>query len=239
MLDYYSLPSKRYDEKKETANYFKLVYLWLSLGLLCTAVISYYASQSHKLMQFIFFKRIGNIPYNFYGLIIIEVIVAIIISTKLLDIPLFFGYILYFLYCSLIGLVISSIFLVFDISTIYQTFAITSITFFVMSIYGFVTKNDLSNIGSTLFCGLLAIIFGSLLNMVLKSQFVDWIITYIGIIVFTIFIAYDTQKIKKLNELGNDGTDENTKEAILGAFTLYLDFINLFLKLLKARGSKK
>ena len=190
-------------------------------------------------MQFIFYQRIGNFQYNFWGLAIFEVIIAIIISTKLLDLPLLFGYVLYFLYCILIGLLISVIFLVFDIKTIYETFGITSLTFLVMSIYGFITKRDLSSIGSTLFCGLLAIIFGSIFNLLFRNPLVDWIITYVGIVVFTILIAYDTQKIKKLNELGNDGTDENTKEAILGAFTLYLDFINLFLRLLKARGSKK
>src|SRR5206468_3896607 len=112
--------------------------------------------------------------------------------------------------------------------SIATTFFITAGLFGAMSAYGYVTKTDLTSMGSFMMMGLLGIILASVVNMWARSLAVEWAVSYLGILIFTGLTAYDTQKIKALNIVGNAGTDEDTKEAISGALILYLDFINLF-----------
>jgi FtsH-binding integral membrane protein len=116
---------------------------------------------------------------------------------------------------------------------------VTAGTFAAMSVYGYTTKKDLTSWGSFLFMGLIGIIIASLVNMFLQNEAMHWIITYAGVLIFVGLTAYDTQKIKNMNILGNEGTDEDTKEAVIGALTLYLDFINLFLMLLRIMGDRR
>ena len=108
-----------------------------------------------------------------------------------------------------------------------------------MSFYGYTTKRDLTAMGSFLFMGLIGIIIASLVNFFLQSTMVYWLVTYAGVLIFVGLTAYDTQKIKEMNILGNEGTEEDTKEAVRGALTLYLDFINLFLMLLRVMGQRR
>jgi FtsH-binding integral membrane protein len=116
---------------------------------------------------------------------------------------------------------------------------VTSGTFGVMSVYGYTTKRDLTSMGNLLGMGLVGLIIASVVNIFLNSSVLYWITTYIGIFIFVGLIAYDTQKIKEMNVIGNEGTDEDKKEAIMGALTLYLDFINLFLYMLRLFGNRK
>jgi FtsH-binding integral membrane protein len=146
---------------------------------------------------------------------------------------------IFILYSILNGFTLSIIFLVYTTDSIASTFFITAGTFAVMSIYGYFTKSDLTKLGNLLFMGLIGLIFASVFNMYCQNETLYWIETYAGILIFTGLIAYDTQKIKKLNIIGNEGTDEDKKEAIIGALTLYLDFINLFLRLLRIFGRRK
>jgi FtsH-binding integral membrane protein len=108
-----------------------------------------------------------------------------------------------------------------------------------MSAYGYFTKRDLTTIGNLLLMALLGLIIASVVNLFYFNDMLDWIITYAGVVIFVGLTAYDTQKIKEGNIIGNAGTDEDKKEAIMGALTLYLDFINLFLKLLRIFGKRK
>jgi len=108
-----------------------------------------------------------------------------------------------------------------------------------MSFYGYTTKKDLTSWGSFLFMGLIGIIIASIVNMFLNNETMYWVISYAGVLIFVGLTAYDTQKIKEMNILGNEGTEEDTKEAIRGALTLYLDFINLFLMLLRIMGDRR
>ena len=124
-------------------------------------------------------------------------------------------------------------------SSITSTFLVTAGTFAAMSFYGYTTKKDLTSWGSFFFMGLIGIIIASVVNMFLQSSAMYWVITYAGVLIFIGLTAYDTQKIKEMNILGNEGTDEDTKEAIRGALSLYLDFINLFLMLLRIMGSRR
>jgi FtsH-binding integral membrane protein len=104
---------------------------------------------------------------------------------------------------------------------------------------GYTTKTDLTRLGSLLFMAVIGIIIASVVNMFLGSSQLDYIISFVGVLVFTGLVAYDTQKIKEMNIIGNEGTDEDRKEAIMGALTLYLDFINLFIFLLRLFGDRK
>jgi FtsH-binding integral membrane protein len=124
-------------------------------------------------------------------------------------------------------------------SSIASTFLVTAGTFAGMSFYGYTTKKDLTSWGSFLFMGLIGIIIASVVNIFLQSSAMYWVITYAGVLIFVGLTAYDTQKIKEMNILGNEGTEEDTKEAIRGALTLYLDFINLFLMLLRIMGTRR
>ena len=108
-----------------------------------------------------------------------------------------------------------------------------------MSAYGYVTKRDLTSVGNFMFMGLIGLILASIVNIFLGSEMIYWLTTYAGILIFVGLTAYDTQKIKQLNVIGNAGTDEDHKEAIHGALILYLDFINLFLYLLRILGRRR
>ena len=116
------------------------------------------------------------------------------------------------------------------------TFLITGGTFAAMSIYGYFTKQDLTRAGNLLIMALIGLIIASVVNIFFRNPIMYWIITYAGILIFVGLTAYDTQKIKQMNIIGNEGTEEDHKEAIMGALTLYLDFINLFLYLLRLFG---
>lgn len=139
-------------------------------------------------------------------------------------------------YAILNGLTLSLIFLIYTFSSIALTFFVTAGTFAVMSVYGYVTKTDLTKIGKIMMMLLVGIIIASIVNMFLKSPMIYWITTYIGVAVFVGLIAYDTQKIKNyFLELNGDESLKG-RMAIMGALTLYLDFINLFLFLLRLFG---
>jgi FtsH-binding integral membrane protein len=146
---------------------------------------------------------------------------------------------IFILYSGLTGLTFSFIFLAYTMSSIASTFMVTAGTFAAMSIYGYTTKKDLTSWGSFLFMGLIGIIIASVVNIFLGSETIYWLVTYAGVLIFVGLTAYDTQKIKEMNILGNEGTEEDTKEAISGALRLYLDFINLFLMLLRIMGDRR
>ncbi len=138
------------------------------------------------------------------------------------------------------GLLFGLVFLLYTVASILTTFFATAGTFMIMSAYGYVTKRDLTSIGSLCFMGLIGIILGSLLNVFfVQSTFMYWTITYIGIAVFIGLIAYDTQKIKNMARQGYFGESATRKIAIMGALSLYLDFVNLFLLLIRIFGRRR
>ena len=146
---------------------------------------------------------------------------------------------LFILYSALTGFTLSTLFFVYTASSIASTFFITSGTFAVVSAYGYVTKTDLTKMGNLLFMGLIGILIASLVNLFLQSEAVMWVVTYIGVVIFVGLIAYDTQRIKMMaNGIGEDG-DVMRKAAVIGALRLYLDFINLFLRLLRILGRRR
>ena len=145
---------------------------------------------------------------------------------------------LFLAYASLLGVSLSSIFIVYDIGSIAQVFFITSATFGAMSLWGYTTKRDLTGMGSFLMMGLIGLIIAMVVNIFLASSGLDWIISIVGVLIFTGLTAYDTQKIKEMYSANDDGTLAGRK-AIMGALALYLDFINLFLMLLRLMGNRE
>lgn len=218
----------------EQQRFITKVYGWMSFALIITGLVAMWTASTPELVNLIFGNKI-----LFFALIIIEFILVASLVSIVQKISAFTATIIFILYSVLNGVTLSAIFLVYTRESLATTFYITAGTFGVMSIYGYFTKTDLTKLGNLLIMALIGLIIASVINIFLNSEAIYWITTYVGVLIFVGLTAYDTQKIKKMNIIGNEGTDEDKKEAIMGALTLYLDFINLFLFLLRIFGKRK
>lgn len=215
--------------------YMAQVYGWMTCGLLLTAFVSWFAARTPAVMELVFANRI-----TFFGLIIAQLAVVFVLSGMVHRLSGALATALFMLYSALTGLTLASIFLVYTYSSIASTFFVTAGMFGAMSFYGYTTKRDLSRFGSLLFMALIGILLASLVNFWLKSPALMWAITYIGVVVFVGLTAYDTQKLKAMGETVDVNDKENLRRlSIMGALTLYLDFINLFLMLLRIFGNRR
>ncbi|CAM3500828.1 hypothetical protein BS639_12015 [Rouxiella silvae] len=215
--------------------YMAQVYGWMTCGLLLTAFVAWYASRSPQILGFIFSSQI-----TFFGLIILQLALVFVISGMVNRLSGTVATGLFMLYSALTGLTISSIFIVYTGSSIAATFLVAGGMFGAMSVFGYTTKRDLSRMGSLLFMALIGIVLASVVNIWLKSSALMWAVTYIGVVVFVGLTAYDTQKLKNMGEqLSVNDKDNFRKYSIVGALTLYLDFINLFLMLLRIFGNRR
>lgn len=218
----------------EHQRYFVKVYGWMVLALIITGGIALYTASSQVIHDLVFGR-----PWVFFGLIISE-FVAVLILIKLINkMNAVVATIVFILYSAVNGITLSSIFTKFTDESLASTFFITAGLFGVMSIYGFTTKTDLSRWGNILFMAIIGLIGASLFNYYMQNDTIYWITSAVGVIVFTGLTAYDTQKIKATNIIGNEGTDQDHKEAIMGALHLYLDLINLFLYILTIFGRRR
>ena len=210
------------------------VYNWMTTGLGITGLVAYTVADTPALTEMIF----GN-PIIPIVLIIAQLGLVFWLAARVMQMSAQQATGVFVLYAALTGVTFSVIFLTYTASSITSTFLVTAGTFGAMSFYGYTTKKDLTSWGSFLFMGLVGIIIASVVNIFLESSAMYWVITYAGVLIFVGLTAYDTQKIKEMNILGNEGTEEDTKEAIRGALSLYLDFINLFLMLLRIMGDRR
>ena len=210
------------------------VYGWMCAALLTTALVSYYIVSTPELLQMIFTNQI-----LFIGLIIAEFALVIAISRAINRLSAMAATGLFFLYSALTGATLSVIFIAYTAESLTTTFLITAGTFGAMSFYGLVTKRDLTSIGNLCFMGLIGVIIASVVNIFVQSTLVYTLTTYIGVLVFVGLTAYDTQKIKEMGPGLEEGSEAEQKGAILGALKLYLDFINLFLLLLRIFGRRR
>ncbi len=215
-------------------NFIARVYGWMSFALAVTGLVSLYVASNPALVS-----KIATGKFLLLGLIIAELGLVIAITSMINRLSFFAASTMFVVYSVLNGVTFSTIFLVYTMSSIASTFFATAATFAVMSCYGWYTKKDLTTIGNICFMALIGIIIASLVNMFLKSSGLYWIITYAGILIFVGLIAYDTQKIKAMAGNFAINSEEEKKGALLGALALYLDFINLFLMLLRIFGQKK
>jgi FtsH-binding integral membrane protein len=207
---------------------------WMAVGLAITGVVAYFTAATG-----LAYSIIGS-PL-FYVLVFAELGLVFYLSARISKIQASTASGLFIGYSVLNGLTLSVIFLAYTSSSIAATFFITAGMFGAMAVYGLVTKRDLSGWGSFLFMGLIGIIIASVVNIFLQSSAMSWIVSMIGVIVFTGLTAYDVQKIKRIGEEGimSQGDEAIRKGSIMGALTLYLDFINLFLMLLRFFGGSR
>ncbi len=210
------------------------VYVWMALALALTGVTAFGIAASPTLMLTIISNKV-----IFYGSMIGEIALVWYISARLQTLSLSTATMLFILYSILNGVTMSVIFLAFTFSSIAKVFFITAGTFGVMAVIGYTTKTDLSKFGKILLMGLIGIIIASVVNLFLKSNGFDMIVSYIGVLLFTGLTAYDVQAIKKLLMTQSDMSEGAQKLALIGALNLYLDFINLFLYLLRILGDRK
>ena len=232
MDNFYEISKEQ--EIAETKRFFVRVYGWMSMALIITGLVAFRTASSPEIISFIFGQR-----FVFYGLLILELLLVGYLVTAIQKMSAMTATIVFVLYSILNGVTLSAIFFVFTADSISNVFFITAGTFAAMSAYGYFTKKDLTKLGSILIMALIGLIIASVVNIFLNSEMLYWISSYIGVLIFVGLIAYDTQKLKKLNVVGNEGTDDDKKEAIVGALTLYLDFINLFLFLLRIFGRRR
>jgi len=218
----------------ETRAFIVKVYHWMTLGLALTGLIGWYLAANPALIIGLMHQ-----PILFYGLIIIQLAAVFALAGWVHRMSSSTAGIVFLGYAALNGLTLSSIFLIYTASSIANAFFVTAATFGVMSFYGYVTKTDLTAVGNFLFMALIGLVIATFVNMFLHSPAMAWITTYAGILIFTGLTAYDTQKIKGMVAAQDEGTDEETKDAISGALMLYLDFINLFLDILRVMGQRR
>ncbi len=208
------------------------VYMWMGLGLLITAIAAYFVVASD------FVYTIAGNKILFWGLLIAEFGVVVFLSARIQKISAEAATATFLVYAILNGITLSLIFLVYTGASIASTFGITALTFATMSAYGYFTKRDLTSMRSYLMMGLVGLIIASVVNMFWANSTMYWIISYAGVLLFVGLTAYDTQSIKKLGGMV-EGVQTVQKAAIIGALKLYLDFINLFLFLLRILGGRK
>lgn len=221
----------------ENARFMSRVYGWMTGGLCLTGAVAWNVAGNPELVQTIF----GNRPL-FWGLIIAQLGAVVVLSWLINRINALTATLIYLLYAGLTGLTLSSIFLAYTGSSIAQVFGVTAFGFAGLSGIGFVTKRDLGPVGSFCAMGLFGLVGFGVLSMFLpslRSEGANFGFAVVGIIVFAGLTAYDTQKIKAMNVPGSEGTDAGRKSAIFGALRLYLDFINLFLSLLRLMGRRR
>lgn len=210
------------------------VYNWMSAGLGLTGLIAYIISSDPALSGIIF-----SSPILVIGLVIGQLGLVFWLASRVMQMSVMTAMSVFMGYAALTGITFSAIFMTYTTSSIASAFVVTAGTFAAMSFYGYTTKKDLTSWGGFLFMGLIGIIIASVVNMWLASPALQWFVTYAGVLIFIGLTAYDTQKIKQMNILGNEGTDEDTKEAIRGALSLYLDFINLFIMIIQIMGVRR
>ncbi|MBN1276177.1 MAG: Bax inhibitor-1/YccA family protein [Deltaproteobacteria bacterium] len=212
------------------------VYNWMAFALALTGFVAFYVSHSPAMVRIIF----GN-PFIFFVIILAELGLVFSISGMVNRMSAGTATSLFVIYSALNGITLSFIFLVYTRTSIASTFFICAGTFVACSIFGWSTKRDLTSWGGFLTMGLIGIIIASLVNIFMRSSAMNMIISYIGVIVFTGLTAYDTQKLKNMALTQPEGLDGSVirKGAILGALSLYLDFINLFLMLLRIFGQTR
>ena len=217
-------------------SFVRSVYNWMAIGLSITGFVAYFVANNPTLLQLIY----GN-PIVQIGLFIGTLALVFTISARIQKLQASTATGLFLLYSALMGAMLSFVFVLYTQTSIASTFFVCAATFVAVSIYGYTTKRDLTSLGSFMFMGLIGILIASVVNIFLRSPAMHMIVSYIGVIVFVGLTAYDTQHIKNMALTQPAGLDGAVirKGAIMGALKLYLDFINLFLMLLRIMGDRR
>jgi len=226
-----------YTSEVDSAKSFILkVYLWMTAGLFITACVS--VAPFILLSETQFYNLIAEYIYVVYGLMILELAIVFGLSYAINKIPAALGFVIFLFYAFLNGVTLSPLFLIYTGGSIFSTFLICSMMFGGTSILGYITKMDLTKFGGFLTMALIGLIVAMVVNLFLNSSFMSWIISLVGVVLFVGLTAYDTQKIKNMAGSIDSKSEDGKKASIMGALTLYLDFINLFLFLLRLLGRR-
>ena len=210
------------------------VYVWMTMGLAMTGLAAMYVAKSHQLMQMIFGSGM------MWALIIAELAIVFILSARVMKMSFLTAGLMFALFSILNGVNMAALFVVYTMESIAQVFFITAGTFAGMSLVGFFIKKDLSAMGRIFMMLLIGMIIATVVNIFIKSTGLMMILSYLGVALFVGLTAYDTQKIKNMLMMyGNDVNDQTSKLALMGSLTLYLDFINLFIYLLRILGNRR
>lgn len=222
-------------------SYMLKIYSYMFMGLGLTGLVSYVVTLSPALQNLLFVMDAqGHIGVSGLTIVLFFVQLGLVffLSARIHKMEASTAQLLFWAYAALMGLGISSIFFVYTGASLVRVFGVTAATFGAMSLYGYTTKKDLTAFGSFLFMGLIGIILASVVNLFLKSSMVEFVVSALGVLIFTGLTAYDTQRIKEIY-WEDDSTEVQSKKAIMGALALYLDFINLFLLLLRFFGDRR
>ena len=225
--------SEQVKKSELIATFFMQVYGWMFFGLATTGIVAYYVANNEVILNIIFGNRLV-----FYGLLVAQFILVVTISGAINSLSSSTASFLFFVYSALTGATLSAIIFAYTYESIASVFFITGGTFGAMSAFGYFTKKDLSKMGSMLCMALIGLILATLVNYFLQSDIMMLALTYFGVLIFVGLTAFDTQKLKRISRQIND-EEMLGKVAVLGALTLYLDFINMFLYLLKIFGKKR
>jgi FtsH-binding integral membrane protein len=222
-------------DDRAISKFFNVVYAWMAVGLAVTAAVAWFASQSSFILNVMYASRGG---YAIFGLSAFAI--AMVVQTAGPRINANLATALFLIYAAIIGLLVCGIFKVYPSSVLASSFLVTGGTFLGMSVYGFVTKRDLSRIGSILIMCAWGLFIASWVNFIFfRGDVFSWFITYGVLIVFTGLVAYETQKLKEIAvTYGNDPVMA-PRLAIVGSLWLYVDFINIFISVLRILGSRK
>ena len=221
-------------EEASERSFLSQVYIWMAMALGLTGIVSAWVALNPSLLMA--FARNG---FLLFFLVIAQLGLVFWLSSQIMNLSVMTATVGFSIYATLNGVLFSSIFLMYTGASIASTFFVTAGTFGIVSIYGYTAKQDLTSVGSFCFMGLIGIILASIVNWFFKSPALYWIITYAGVAIFVGLTAYDTQRLNQLQHQGFSSSDTMKKIALLGALRLYLDFINLFLLLLRVMGRRR
>jgi hypothetical protein len=221
------------EQAKVERSFLTRTFLWMTLGLLTTAVVAFVVATSPTMRQFIY-----GTPLVIWGLFIGQIVLVIALSVAVHKLSPVIATLIFFGYAALTGVTFSSLLLIYTPSSIASTFVVTAGMFGILTIIGMSTKVDLTAIGTLAIIGLVGVILMSLVNLFLQSETLYWIISILGVIIFVILIARDTQRLKQMATQVEPNSEQGQRASIMGALTLYLDFINLFIFLLRILGRR-
>lgn len=226
------------ETKDMAANFVANVFAWMGIALAITAFTAYYFASNENLINSLYNPQTGM---TILGWVVMLAPFGFVLAMGMGfqkfsagTLTLLFG-----VFSVLMGASLSYIFLIYQIGSIFQTFAVTAGMFGIMSFVGYTTKTDLTKFGSLMMMGLIGIIIASVVNMFMRSEAFDYVISFVGVLVFTGLTAYDVQKLKRIGAGIQYGAESTKKLVIMGALSLYLDFINLFLFLLRFLGNRR
>lgn len=224
----------RYVDESAIATLFKSTYMQMAAALTVTGLVAYFLASSSAYLE-----MLATNPSILWIALFAELGVVIWLSARVMSMSMPMATLLFILYSVLNGVTLSTIFLIYTAGSIATTFFVTAGMFFVMSLVGYVTRMNLSKLGSVLMMLLVGLIIATVVNIFLGSEMLYWVISYAGVVIFVGLTAYDTQKLKHLYLEYGAADDMGHKLALFGALTLYLDFVNLFLMLLRLLGDRR